>query len=190
MANQKYSDEEMDAILHRTKDNRIQKASDVFNDLYEVVNHGMLEKLISTVTNQNLPRADYIKTCSVIKELAKKIDLDVKEFKSTDLPMKTRMFRMANFLDIKSQNLSKSTESNIVLSENFRKTKSAGCEFANNYNLSGGKENEISDFLNLTNPVRKNFKLKYKELITDIFRTVNEHKLSAEKQKTKLKIGS
>lgn len=190
MPNPKYTNEEIDSILYRTKDNKIEKASVIFNDLYEVVNHGMLEKLISIVTKQNLPRSEFIKTCSVINELAKKIELDLKEFRETPLESKTRMFRMANFLDVKNENISKSTESNIILSGNFRKTKSAGCELATNYKIAGGKADEINDFLNLTKPVRKNFKVKYNDLITEIFSSVNEHKLSIEKQKNKLKIGS
>lgn len=188
MAKTKYSDIELESIIQNAANNKIQKASVILNDLYEIVNHGMIEKLITTISSQGLTRPDKIKSLSIIKNLSKQVDLDIKEFSDTPLSVKTKMFRVAEFFDIQKDTLTKEAENSIMLS--FKKTRITGFEIASNLELSGNSSKDIEKFLNLTTPARNNFKTKHKSLISEIFDVINKHKAELEKAKNKIKVGA
>ncbi|MCT0649338.1 hypothetical protein N0614_09540 [Pseudomonas aeruginosa] len=188
MAKTKYSDDELESIIQNAANNKIQKASVILNDLYEIVNHGMIEKLITTISSQDLTRSDKIKSLDLIKKLSKQVDLDIKEFSDTPLSVKTKMFRVAEFFDIQKDTLSKSSENNILLS--FRKTRITGFEIASGIESSGKNSKDLEKFINLTTPARNNFKTKHKAFISDIFSVINKHKAELEKAKNKIKVGA
>lgn len=188
MAKTKYTDDELESIIQNAANNKIQKASVILNDLYEIVNHGMIEKLITTINSQDLTRSEKVKSLGIIKKLSKQVDLDIKEFSETPLSIKTKMFRVAEFFDIQKDALSKSAENNIIIS--FKKTRITGFEIASNFESSGSNSKDIEKFINLTTPVRNNFKAKHKAFITEIFTVINKHKAELEKAKNKIKVGA